>query len=244
MYLWVWKKKFSVFPDTNYPQTRVLPASQLFRSELWERETWPLSSVPSGEKHPFLTPSAHITVSLDWASSPVLSTQLRPWQAQLWEEATLIFVSTRDLTEKSEWRLNTQVSKGPLLTTRAHRGQTHGCHQEENCCLIPRPVCNIWVLNGGLTMCTRTPRPGVERKQGKDKRRQHSGWHSNSTGNTGGTESLLGLGVSYSWWPCSQLASTHAKRATGDQAVAYGLKCIKPILNQRRKAQPTLASQW
>lgn len=39
MYLWVWKKKFSVFPDTNYPQTRVLPASQLFRSELWERET-------------------------------------------------------------------------------------------------------------------------------------------------------------------------------------------------------------
>lgn len=93
---------FSVFPDTNYPQTRALPASQLFRSELWERETWPLSSVPSGEKHPFLTPSARITVSLDWASSPVLSTQLRPWQAQLWEEATLIFVSTRDLTEKSE----------------------------------------------------------------------------------------------------------------------------------------------
>lgn len=32
-------KKFSVFPDTNYPQTRVLPASQLFRSELTERET-------------------------------------------------------------------------------------------------------------------------------------------------------------------------------------------------------------
>lgn len=93
-------------------------------------------------------------------------------------------------------------------------------------------------------MCTRTPRPGVERKQGKDKRRQHSGWHSNSTGNTGGPESLLGLGVSYSWWPCSQLASTNAKRATGDQAVAYGLKCIKPILNQRRKAQPTLACQW
>lgn len=33
------EKKFSVFPDTNYPQTRVLPASQLFRTELWERET-------------------------------------------------------------------------------------------------------------------------------------------------------------------------------------------------------------
>lgn len=32
-------KKFSVFPDTNYPQTKVLPASQLFRSELTERET-------------------------------------------------------------------------------------------------------------------------------------------------------------------------------------------------------------
>lgn len=30
---------FSVFPDTNYPQTRALPASQLFGSELWERET-------------------------------------------------------------------------------------------------------------------------------------------------------------------------------------------------------------
>lgn len=88
------------------------------------------------------------------------------------------------------------------------------------------------------------PGLGWRGRGGQDKRRQHSGWHSNSTGNTGGTESLLGLGVSYSWWPCSQLASTHAKRVTGDQAVAYGLKCIKPILSQRRKAQPTLASQW
>lgn len=32
-------KKFSVFPDTDYSQTKVLPASQLFRSELRERET-------------------------------------------------------------------------------------------------------------------------------------------------------------------------------------------------------------
>lgn len=84
-------------------------------------------------------------------------------------------------------------------------------------------------------MCTRTPRPGVERKQGKDKRRQHSEWHSNSTGNIGGTESLLGLGVSYSWWPCSQLASTHAKRATGDQAVAYGLKCYQAHTKPKKK---------
>lgn len=88
-------------------------------------------------------------------------------------------------------------------------------------------------------MCTRTPWPGVERRSRKDQRKQHSGWRSDSTGNTGGTESLLGLGVSYSRCPCSQLASTHAKRAP----VFYGLKCPKPILSQRRKAsQPWLAS--
>lgn len=32
-------KKILSISDTNYPQTRVLPASQLFRSELWEWET-------------------------------------------------------------------------------------------------------------------------------------------------------------------------------------------------------------
>lgn len=137
----------------------------------------PLGSL-SGEMHPSLplTPSARIIVSLDWAC-PMSSTQLRPWQA------TLILVLTRDLTE------------GPLLTTRAHRGQTHSCHQEK------RTAASYHAYQDSLAW------GGEERRRGKDQRRQHSGWRSNSAGNIGGTGALLGLGVSYSRCPCGQLSS-------------------------------------
>lgn len=125
-------------------------------------KTWQclLGCSPSPQRNAsLLTPSAHITVSLDWVSFPMPSTQLNPWQTQLWEEATLIFVSIRDLTDNQSGNSHPGV-KGVPSSQPGLTGQTPGCHQEEqHCCFIPKAVFDTSALSG--TSASASGLPGL-----------------------------------------------------------------------------------
>lgn len=109
-------------------------------------------------------------VSLDWAPFPMSSTQLNPWQVELWEQAILSFVSIRDLTISV-----VTAPRGPLFMARTHRGQTPGGHQkEQNCSFIPS-VCMTLALNGRFPYVHQDPLAwGAVEEGDKDRGRQHS----------------------------------------------------------------------
>lgn len=96
-----------------------------------------LSKVPPSPRRnsSLLTPSARITVSLDWAPFPMSSMQLNPWQAQLWEQAIPIFVSIGDLTENHSGAQRLGVTADRLLIA-IRRSRIAASYPRQ--CIIPQ----------------------------------------------------------------------------------------------------------
>lgn len=200
-----------------------------------------LSKVPPSPRRnsSLLTPSARITVSLDWAPFPMSSMQLNPWQAQLWEQAIPIFVSIGDLTENHSGAQRPGVTADRLLIAIRRRSRIAASYPRQ--CIIPQ----LWME---ASPCV--PRlPGSGWWAGGDKgqvRQQSQLSLYSSTGNTGVPP---GLRVPYHGASAASLHLPMLRELLEASLDSMGSAVsIKPTLSQRKKgtsnpAQPGIVTR-